>query len=238
MSSAFGISKKGMKYQYQLNKSLADIDRAFQERMSNSAHQREVADLQKAGLNPVLSVTGGNGASTPSGSSASVSDGSGFYSAAVNSATQLQLAQMQHDFNMIEIDRKAYQDRLTKEHRDGSSPYGQLQSALDHLKEKPVYQYLKSIWDATSAKGMSYDGPTFRGIPLASMEDNMALLKDYDNDNFVDIDTMIADLKAGHPTSSRKNIRARLLRQEARQQRRSERLTRRTLRRYERKYGK
>ena len=56
------------------NRRMANAQMRFQERMSNTAYQRGVKDLRKAGLNPILAATKGMGATTPGGATAQMTN--------------------------------------------------------------------------------------------------------------------------------------------------------------------
>lgn len=60
-----------MNYQNQFSAREAQKNRDFQERLSNSQYQRAVADMKKAGINPVLAFQQLGSASVPQGSQAS-----------------------------------------------------------------------------------------------------------------------------------------------------------------------
>lgn len=66
LQDAMDLVDATAKYNNEWSAQQAEIQRDWQKMMSDTAHQREVADLKAAGLNPVLS-SGGTGASTPSG---------------------------------------------------------------------------------------------------------------------------------------------------------------------------
>lgn len=75
------------------NSAEAAKNRAWQEQMSNTAYQRAVKDMRKAGINPILAYQQG-GASTPGGAQGTISGASmGLASSSAASASALGVSQ-------------------------------------------------------------------------------------------------------------------------------------------------
>lgn len=68
-AAAMEFNREMMQAQQAFNAEEAQKNRDWQERMSNTAYQRAVLDMRKAGINPILAYQQG-GATTPGGSAA------------------------------------------------------------------------------------------------------------------------------------------------------------------------
>jgi regulator of replication initiation timing len=129
------------------NQAIAREQMAFQERMSNTAHQRAMNDLRRAGLNPILSAK--NPASSPGGAS---STGLNPMSPAMQSAqvfanTALTLA------NADVAQEKAIQEKMNtaKYRKDKIAPYEASSNFLNRMYQQGLNKAEDSVDPITSS---------------------------------------------------------------------------------------
>lgn len=134
-----GIQYLGTRETNSSNRKIAMDQMKFQKEMSNTAHQREVADLKAAGLNPALSATGGQGASTTSGSSATMENA---YTDALNAILlKNQIAESKANAKKTKAETKNINEitRGTKNENDANEPELKYKKYWSNLKaEHPI----------------------------------------------------------------------------------------------------
>lgn len=222
-------SMKAMGRQYEHNLNLMheqqnwlekqyQINRDWQTEMSNTAHQREVADLRAAGLNPILSANGG--ASSPTGSAPSSGLGSvGLADAGANingaisnmiqraqqkvneKVAEAQIKKTNAETKQVEVATEGQEIKNEITQKENEYKYNDLASQMEqrqHTIEKTMNENSKIIKET--------ENETLRGKLI---EENINLYKEYQETERTKQELNSAQAKESKATAKYQNERAR-----------------------------
>lgn len=152
-----GLGFLGGERQNEANIGLSRDQMAFQERMSSTAHQREVKDLIAAGLNPMLSLKNG-GASTPAGATAHVENSAQSASNAAMGSAQRRLinAQIANQESQVQLNSATAAERVAETER----------KTFDLSKDT----YLRDKYDSFQVAGETISGDLVLKIEKIAQE--------------------------------------------------------------------
>lgn len=158
----------GTGIQAAMAKKEARRNRAFQERMSSTSYQRQMKDLKKAGLNPILSSRLG-GASTPPGATAPIPDFAGGFNQGRATDRENTTAKQTRMNLRGQRMKMTYENKLLVEQRkEAIARTGEHNSSTNLNQANAAYLQMKEISESHSAVGLNLHNQIMRSnIPAA-----------------------------------------------------------------------